>query len=155
MIPTQTGKVEITCAASGGSAANVLALCERSASTLELGSQRTIALSAVAEAQEGRRLAASRLRLDRTEGRATLARARRQPAQIAAAEALARTHERAAARFGALLGGEAVAKAARETAAAYRTMAQAARRDSGTSWAEARAAVRSAEARLEQAIAAG
>jgi hypothetical protein len=156
VIPTKTGKVEITCAAAPGSPPNTLALCERTASTLRLGSGgRTLALSAVAEAQELWRLAASRLRIDRADGRRTLSQADRQAEQIQAAEGLARIHERAATRFAGLSGGDPVAKAARETAASYRALAQAARSDSASSWAAARVEVRSAEARLAKAVAAG
>jgi hypothetical protein len=156
VIPAKTGKVEITCAAAPGSPTNTLALCERTASTLRLGSQRrTLALSTVAEAQERWRLAASRLRIDRAEGRRTLSQASRQAAQIQAAEGLVRIHERAATRFAGLSGGDLVAKAARETAAAYRALARAASRNSASSWATARAEVGSAEARLAKAVAAG
>jgi hypothetical protein len=155
VIPTKSGKVEITCAASPGSAANALPLCERTASTLRLESQRTMTLAAVAKAEERWRLAANRLRIDRAEGRRALARANQQPAQIQAASALAGTYEHAARRFAALSNGEPVVKAARETAASYRALAQAAQSNSGTTWAAARADVRDAEARLARAVAAG
>jgi serine/threonine-protein kinase len=155
VIPTKSGKVQITCAAAPGSPANTLAICERMASTLRLGSQRTVALSVVAEAQKAWRLAGSRLRIDRADGRTRLAQASGQPAQIQAADALARTHDRAAKRFAGISGGNAVAKAARETAAAYRALARAASRNSRSSWASARADLRSAEARLAAAVAAG
>jgi hypothetical protein len=156
VIPTSTGSVEISCAAAPGSPSNTLPLCERTASTLRLGSERrALALSAVVEAQQRWRLAASRLRIDRAEGRRTLSQAGRQAAQIQAAQGLARIHERAATRFAGLSDGEAVAKTARETAAAYRALARAASRNSASGWADARAAVRSAEARLAKAVAAG
>jgi hypothetical protein len=155
VIPTNTGKVEITCAAAAGSPANTLALCERTASTLQLRSQRTVALSSVVETQERWRLAASRLRIDRSEGRSTLSRARRQAGQITAAEGLVRIHERAATRFAELPGGDPVATAARQTAAAYRALARAASSNSASRWESATADVRSAEARLAKAVAAG
>jgi hypothetical protein len=155
VIPTRSGKVDITCTASPGAAANTLALCERAASTLQLGDRRAVALAAVARAEQRWRSAARSLRDARESGRAGLAQARRQPAQIAAAEALARTHERAAARFGALSAGAPVAKAASEVAVAYRALARAARSNSAGSWAAARAEVRAAEGRLAKAVAAG
>ena len=64
-------------------------------------------------------------------------------------------HDRAAQRFAKLSGGAGTAKAAREVASAYRALAAAARRDSPSAWAAARAEVRSAEARLQRAVAAG
>jgi hypothetical protein len=155
VIPTKAGKVEVTCAASAGAPSSMLPLCERTASTLNLGSQRTLGLAAVADAQEQWRLTASRLRVDRAEGRSELSKARRHTAQIQAANALARIHERAATRFAPLPGGGPAAKAARDTAAAYTALARAASRDSASDWAAARAGVRSAEARLAQAVAAG
>jgi hypothetical protein len=155
VIPTRSGKVEITCAASAGSPVNTLALCERTASTLQLGSQRTMTLSAIAKAEARWRAAATRLQTDRAAGRTTLARADRQTDQIAAAQALAGIYEHAARRFAALYNGEPAVKAARATAASYRTLAQAARSDSSTTWAAAGDDVRAAEARLAKAVAAG
>ena len=155
VIPTRSGKVEITCTASAGAAANTLALCERTASTLQLGAQRPMELAAVARAQQRWREAARSLAEARQSGREALAQAPRQAGQIAAAETLARTHERAAGRFGSLPGGPAVAKASREVAVAYRALAQAVRGDSPSRWAAARADLRAAEARLAKAVAAG
>jgi hypothetical protein len=155
VIPAKSGKVEISCTASPGAAQNVLALCERAASTLQLGSQRTLTLAAVATAEERWRLAAGALKGERAQGRRTLARAQRQPAQIAAAEALAGTYEHSARRFAALSNGEPVVKAARETAASYRALARAARSNSSTTWALALAEVRASEARLGRVVAAG
>jgi hypothetical protein len=153
VIPTRAGKVEITCTASPGSAANTLALCERTASTLRLGSQRNMSLAALARAEQRWRTAARSLRDARASGRAALAQAPRQAGQITAAEGLARTHERAGQRFAALPGGDPVAAAAREVAGAYRALARAASRDSASGWAAARADVSAAEARLTRAVA--
>jgi hypothetical protein len=155
VIPTRSGKIEITCTASPAAAANTLALCERTASTLQLGAQRPVELTAVARAQQRWREAARSLADARESGRAALAQAPRQPGQIAAAEALARTHERAAGRFGGLAGGAPVAEAAREVAVAYRALARAVRGDSPSAWAAARSDLRTAEARLAKAVAAG
>jgi hypothetical protein len=147
--------VEITCTASPGAAPNVLALCERTASTLQLGSQRTLTLAAVATAQERWRLAVAALKVDRNQGRRALAQAKGQPAQIAAAKALAGTYEHSARRFAALSNGEPVVRAARETASSYRALAAAARSNSATTWASALADVRAAEARLARVVVAG
>jgi hypothetical protein len=155
VIPTRSGKVEITCAASAGSASNTLALCERTASTLQLGSQRTMKLEAVAKAEDRWRSAAVRLRVDRAEGRRALARADKNTEQIAAAQSLAGIYEHAARRFAALDNGEPVVTAARETAASYRALATAARSNTSSNWIAARDAVRAAEARLSQAVASG
>ena len=155
VIPARSGKVEITCTASPGAAPNVLALCERTASTLQLGSQRTLTLAAVATAQERWRLAVAALKVDRNQGRRALAQAKGQPAQIAAAKALAGTYEHSARRFAALSNGEPVVRAARETASSYRALAAAARSNSATTWASALADVRAAEARLARVVVAG
>jgi hypothetical protein len=93
--------------------------------------------------------------VDRAEGRANLARARSNSDQISAASALAGTYEHAARRFAALSNGEPAVKAARDTAATYRELAQAASSDSTSTWAAALADVRDAEAKLARAIAAG
>ena len=155
VIPTKSGKVEITCAAARGAPSNTLALCERSASTLQLGSQRNLPLAAVARAEQRWADAAEQLQAERAIGRRALAAAEQQTGQIQAADALARTHDRAARRFQALAGGEPVVKAAGQTADAYRALARSARSDSPTSWTSAQADVRAAEARLATAIAAG
>ena len=155
VIPTRSGKVEITCAASPAAAPNVLALCERSASTLELGSQRTLTLAAVATAQERWQLAADALKVDRAQGRRALAAAETQAAQIAAAAGLAGIYEHSARRFAALSDGESVVKAARAAEASYRALARAARSNRSSTWAAALADVRAAEARLARVVAAG
>src|SRR5215207_8008564 len=120
VIPTRSGKVEVSCAASPSSASNTLALCERTASTLQLGSQRTMTLGAVRRAEDRWRLSANKLNMDRAEGRRDLARARSNAEQIAAASALAGIYEHAARRFAALYNGEPAVKAARDAGAAYR-----------------------------------
>jgi hypothetical protein len=156
VIPTRSGKVEVTCTASPGAASNTLATCERTASTLRLGSkQRTLTLGAVRRAQDRWRLAANKLKVDRAEGRSDLARATSNSEQISAASALAGTYEHAARRFAALSNGEPAVQAARATAAAYRELAQAARSNSSSTWAAALSDVRDAEAKLARAIAAG
>jgi hypothetical protein len=156
VIPTRSGKVEVTCTASPGAASNTLATCERTASTLRLGpKQRTLTLGAVRRAQDRWRLAANKLKVDRAEGRSDLARATSNSEQISAASALAGTYEHAARRFAALSNGEPAVKAARATAAAYRELAQAARSNSSSTWAAALSDVRDAEAKLARAVAAG
>jgi serine/threonine-protein kinase len=155
VIPTDSGKVEITCAAGPGSATNALALCERTASTLQLGSQKGVSLEAVRRSAERWQAAARRLKDDRTAARARLAGAVEQPAQIQSAEALAGIYENAARRFAALTGGQPVVRAARETASAYRALARAAQSNSSSAWASARAEVRDTEGQLNRTLAAG
>ena len=154
VIPTESGKVEITCAAGPGSATNTLALCERTASTLQLGSQKAVSLNAVRQAAQRWRAAATRLQDERTAGRARLARAAQQSGQIQSAEALAGIYENAARRFAALTGGQPVVRAARETASAYRALARAAQGNSSSAWASARAEVRDTEGQLNRTLAA-
>jgi hypothetical protein len=155
VIPTKSGKVNITCTASAGSPANTLAVCERTASTLDLGKLSPLTLGAVRRAQDRWRLAANQLKGDRAQGRAELARAATNTAQIEAASSLAGIYEHAARRFAALSNSESVVKAARDTAAAYRELSQAASSNSASVWAAARANVRDAEATLSRAVAAG
>jgi hypothetical protein len=154
VIPTTSGKVEINCT-SGTGAASTLALCERTASTLHIDGKRTLGLTAVVTNHQRWRALALKLRADRAAGRRSLGQADKQTGQIVVAERLAAMHDRAAQRFAKLSGGAGTAKAAREVASAYRTLAAAARGDSPSAWAAARAEVRSAEARLQQAVAAG
>jgi Protein tyrosine and serine/threonine kinase len=155
-IPTRSGAVSVECAATPGAAApDLLAMCERTASTLSLGSEQTVPLTTIVRAEQRWRLAARRLERDRTIGRGALARAQLQAGQLAASQQLARSYYASAARFTALPGGEAVARAARQAADAYRAMAAAARGDSRSGWAAAAADARSAEQRLAKAIAAG
>jgi hypothetical protein len=155
VIPTTAGSVVTTCTAAPGADSNLLATCERAASTLRLHSARSVPLATVVAAEQRWRLSAGRLRVDRAAGRRKLSQARRQAGQIQAAEALARVHERAAARFAKLTGGALVAEAARRTADAYGALAGAAANNSTRSWAAAAGAVRRAEARLAKALAAG
>ncbi|MEA2419865.1 MAG: eukaryotic-like serine/threonine-protein kinase [Thermoleophilaceae bacterium] len=154
VVPTRSGKVEINCTAAPGAAANTLALCERTASTLQLpDSQKAMSLAAVGRAQDRWRAAANALKIDRAEGRRVLARARENSAQIAAASGLAGSYEHAARRFAALANGEPVVKAARDTAATYRGLARAAGSNSASAWSAALADVRAAEAKLSRAVA--
>lgn len=155
VIPTTSGSVVTTCTAAPGADPNLLATCERAASTLRLRSQRSVPLATVVAAEQRWRLAAGRLRVDRAAARRKLSEASRQAGQIQAAEGLARVHERAANRFAKLSGGAPVVEAARQTAGAYGDLAGAVRSNSTGGWAAAAAAVRRAEARLARALAAG
>jgi len=155
VIPTKSGKVNITCTASAGSPANTLAVCERTASTIDLGKLSPLTLGAVRRAQDQWRLAANQLKADRAEGRADLARATTNTEQIDAASSLAGIYEHAARRFAALSNGQPVVTAARDTAAAYRELSQAATSNTASVWAAARAKVRAAEAKLSLAVSAG
>jgi hypothetical protein len=154
VIPTTSGKVTVTCT-SGGGAASVLALCERTASTLHIDGRQTVGLTSIVANHQRWRALALKLRNARAAERRDLGQAARQTGQIDVAERLARTHERAAGGFAKLSGGAGAAKAARDVASAYRALAAAARRDSPSAWAAARADLRSAEARLQKAVAAG
>ena len=155
VIPTTSGKVVITCTAAAGAPPSTLALCERTASTLHIDGRGTLGLTAVLKNHQRWRALALDLKAQRDSARRSLGQATRQPGQIAVAARLADINDRAARRFGALPGGTAAAKAAREVAASYRTLAAAAQSDSPTAWASARAEVRSAEAQLVRAVAAG
>jgi hypothetical protein len=155
VIPTTSGKVTIACTAAAGTPANMLALCERTASTLHIDGHPTLGLTTVIKNHQRWRALALRLKNQRDAGRKSLAQASKQTSQIAAAAQLAGLHDRAASRFAALPGGAKAAKAAREVASGYRSLASAARSDSPSAWAAARAQVRSAEARLASAVAAG
>ena len=139
----------------GGGAASTLALCERTASTLHIDGRHTLGLIQVVANQQRWRALAFKLRDERAAGRRSLSEAATYTGQILAAKRLAATHDRAARRFAKLNGGAATATAAREVAAAYRALAAAARGDSPSAWAAARAELRSAEARLQLAVAAG
>jgi hypothetical protein len=155
VIPTASGKVEITCAAGPSSATNTLALCERTASTLRLGTQKAVTLGAVKETAERWQAAATRLKDERAAARSRLAKASQQPVQIQSAEALAGIYENAARRFAAISGGQPVVRAARETASAYRALAAAAQSNSSSAWASARAEVRDTEGQLNRTLADG
>jgi hypothetical protein len=153
VIPTKSGKIEITCTA--GSAASTLALCERTASTLHIDGNHTLGLTAVLTNHQRWRTLALQLRTQRAAGRRSLRQAGRQTGQIVAAQRLAATHDQAARRFAQLGGGAAASKAAGDVAAAYRSLAAAAGHDSPSAWAAAKTRLRSAETRLVRAIAAG
>jgi hypothetical protein len=133
----------------------MLALCERTASTLHINGHATLGLTTVIKNHQRWRALALRLKSQRDAGRESLAQASKQTGQIAAAARLAGIHDQAARRFAALPGGAKAAKAARDVAAAYRGLASAARGDSPSAWTAARAEVRSAEAQLADAVAAG
>jgi serine/threonine-protein kinase len=155
-IPTGgAGAVSVECAAAPASAPDMLELCERTASTLDLGSQSTVPLDTVVTAERRWYQATQALRADRAAGRAALSQADRQTGQIAVAERLARDYDAAAARFARLEGGAAVAGAARVAADAYRAMAAAASRDDRADWSAAVEDARSADERLSKAISAG
>jgi serine/threonine-protein kinase len=155
VIPTKSGKVNVTCTASAGSPANTLAVCERTASTLDLGKLSPVTLGAVRRAQDRWRLASNQLKADRAEGRADLAQAATNAEQIEAASSLAGIYEHAARRFAALSNGQPVVAAARDTAAAYRDLSRAASSNSASVWAAGLAEVRAAEAKLSKAVATG
>jgi serine/threonine-protein kinase len=153
-IPTGgAGAVSVECAATPGSAPDMLQLCEQTASTLDLGSQETVPLDTIVTAERRWYEAAQALRADREAGRDALSTADRQAAQIEVADRLAGDYDTAAARFARLEGGDGVASAAREAADAYRAMAAAARRDDRTAWSAAVADARQADARLADAVA--
>jgi hypothetical protein len=151
--PTSAGGLTITCEASPGAARGTLRLCERAASTLDLGAVRVLPLPGVIE-QPGIRAAVARLARDRTAGRRRLAGARRPSGQREVANALVRAYDRAARRLGDVPGAEEMAAAARRSAAAYRSLARAAGGRSSRPWNRAREAVRRADAALADAIAA-
>jgi hypothetical protein len=153
VIPTESGKLVATCRASARAAPGTLSTCERVASTLQLRSATGLPIAAVVAQQERWQSEVTRLDEERSAARRNLARAERPAGQRLAAEALERVHERAAARFAALPGGEAVAAAAGRTAAAYRGLAAAADGESSRRWNAARERVRRAEASLRQAVA--
>jgi serine/threonine-protein kinase len=152
VIPTANGKITVTCTAAGGSA-GLLALCERTASTLHIDGQHTLGLATVVANHQRWRALALKLRSERAAARSSLAQADRQTGQIAVAERLAGIHEQAAKRFAELTGGAGTAAAARDVAGAYRGLAAAARRDSPSAWASARAKLSAAESRLERDVA--
>jgi serine/threonine-protein kinase len=153
-IPTGgAGAVSVECAAAPGSAPDMLELCERTASTLDLGSQSTVSLDTIVTAERRWYQATKELRADRAAGRAALSRADRQTGQGEVAERLARDYDAAARRFAGLDGGDAAARAARQAADAYRAMAAAARRDNRTAWSAAAEDARAADERLADAIA--
>ncbi len=153
VIPTESGKLVATCRASTRAAPGTLSTCERVASTLQLRSATGLPIAAVVAQQERWQSEVTRLDEERSVARRNLARAERPAGQRLAAEGLERVHERAAARFAALPGGEAVAAAARRTAAAYRGLAAAADGESSQRWNAARERVRRAEASMRQAVA--
>ena len=153
VVPTENGKLVATCRASQRAAPNTLVLCERAASTLRLRSATGLSLAAVVEQQARRQAAVEALSEARSNARARLAAAERPNGQLVAAEALVRVHERAAERFGVLPGGEAIAAAARRTAAAYGALAEASGGEESRGWNAARERVRRADAALRRAIA--
>jgi hypothetical protein len=153
VIPTESGKLVATCRASPQAAPGTLSNCERVVSTLQLRSATGLPIAAVVEQQERWQSEVARLDKERSAARRNLAQAERPAGQRLAALALVRVHDRAAARFAALPGGEAVAAAARRTAASYRALAWVANGESSQRWNAARARVRRAEATLRQAVA--
>jgi Protein kinase domain len=153
VVPTESGKVVATCRASARAAPGTLATCERVASTLRLRSATGLPIAAVVEAQQRWQREVRQLVEQRAVARRSLARADLPAGQRLAAEALGRVHDRAAGRFSALQGGNAVAQAARRTAASYRALALAADGESTRLWEGARARVRRSEAALRQVLA--
>jgi Protein tyrosine and serine/threonine kinase len=153
VIPTESGKLVATCRASARAATGTLSTCERVASTLTLRSATGLPIAAVVEQQERWQGEVARLGKERAAARGSLARAELPAGQRLAAEALERVHLRAATRFAALPGGEAVAAAARRTAASYRELAGVAGGESAQRWNAARARVRRSETSLRLALA--
>ena len=152
VIPTTAGKLVATCRASSRAEPGTLALCERSLSTLRLPAATSLPLADVVAQQERWQAAVDRLNERRAQARKSLAAADRPFGQGLAAEALARVHERSAARFARLAGGADVAAAARRTAAAYRALARAAGTDSRRRWSAAVERVRRSEAALRRTL---
>lgn len=152
VIPTADGKFVATCRASSRAEPGTLALCERSLSTLRLPAATNLPLADVVAQQERWQAAVERLNERRAQARKSLAAADRPFGQGLAAEALARVHERSAARFARLPGGADVAAAGRRTAAAYRALARAAGTDSRRRWRAAVERVRRSEAALRRAL---
>ena len=153
VVPTESGKLVATCRASRRAASGTLAGCERVASTLRLRSATGLPIAAVVEQQERWGAEVTRLGRERSAARGSLARAELPAGQRLAAEALERVHDRAASRFAALPGGEAVAAAARRTATSYRALARVADGESSQRFNAARARVRRSEAALRLALA--
>jgi hypothetical protein len=153
VVPTETGKLVATCRASRRASAGTLAGCERVLSTLQLRSGTGLPIAAVVEQQERWQGEVLRLGQERAAARRNLASVGLPAGQRLAAEALGRVHDRAAARFAALPGGEEVAEAAHRTAAAYRALARVANGQSSRRFNAARARVRRSEAALREAIA--
>jgi hypothetical protein len=153
VVPTESGKLVATCRASRRAASGTLAGCERVASTLRLRSATGLPIAAVVEQQERWGAEVTRLGKERSAARGSLARAELPAGQRQAAEALERVHDRAASRFAALPGGEAVAAAARRTATSYRALARVADGESSQRFNAARTRVRRSEAALRVALA--
>ncbi len=153
VVPTETGKLVATCRASLQAEPGTLADCERVASTLRLRSATGLPVADVIEQQQEVQAEIARLGTERAAARKRLAAAELPAGQRAGAEALQRVHDRAATRFEALPGGEAVAAAARRTAGAYRALALAANGESTQRFNAARARVRRSEATLRAALA--
>ena len=154
VIPTATGKLVATCRASTQAAPGTLGECERALSTLRLPAATNLPLADVVAQQEAWQAAVTALGEQRVKPRRNLARAERPAGQELAAQALARVHERAAARFAALPGGDDVAAAARRAAAAYTALARTAGTTSTQRWRAAVERVRRSEDALREAIAA-
>jgi hypothetical protein len=155
VIPTETGKLVAICRADSPAAAATLEACERVASTLRLRSATGLPIAAVVAQQDRWQSELTLLDTERAAARRNLARAERPAGQRLAAEALERLHIRAAVRFESMPGGEAVAAAARQTAASYRALARAADGESSLQFNAAREQIRRSEASLRQAIAEG
>ena len=154
VIPTATGKLVATCRASNQAAPGTLSECERALSTLRLPAATNLPLADVVAQQEAWQAAVTALGEQRVQPRRNLARAERPAGQELSAQALARVHERAAARFAALPGGDDLAAAARRTAAAYTALARTAGTTSTQRWRAAVERVRRSEDALREAIAA-
>jgi hypothetical protein len=123
------------------------------ASTLRLDDATPLTLAVAARESERLRAAIAALSTDRDDARVRLESASTPAAQRRAAQALAASHERAAAAVDDLTAVEPVEAALRGTAEAYSTLATAAESGSAARWEEAGDRVRQSEAALAEAIA--
>jgi hypothetical protein len=153
-IPTSHGTLLVTCRAPASAAPRGLRPCERTASTLRLQDATPLALAVVARESERLRAAIAALSTERDDARARLGSAATPADQRRAAQALAASHERAAAALDGLTGVEPVKRALLGTAEAYATLAAAAESESAARWSETSDRVRRSEAELAAAIAA-
>jgi hypothetical protein len=151
-IPTSQGTLLVTCRAPASGAPQGLRLCERTASTVRVHDATPLALAVVARESEGVRAAIAALDTDRDDARARLGGASTPADQRRAAQALAASHERAAAALDGLTGVQSLEVAIRATAEAYAMLAAAAESESAARWREAGDRVRQSEAELAEAI---
>jgi hypothetical protein len=160
--PSSVGVATVACYAPTAEAAAYEPVCESVARTLELLDGRAYPLATSPDTESTLREIVNRLGRSRAGGRRRLARAAAPAGQAAGASALARAYREQARRLRGLETGPALtagathraAAAAERAATAYGRLAAAARSGNGAGYGAARAAVRSAEARLERSVAA-